>query len=54
MRDDMIELLFNLKEDQQERDNLYYKRFNKVKELKEKLAAWEAEVDKVPPPILIH
>ena len=28
--------------------------FLKVKEFKEKLAAWEADVDKIPPPILIH
>lgn len=34
--------------------DLYYERLDKVKELKEKLAAWEADVDKVAPPILIH
>lgn len=54
VQDDMMELLFNLKEDQQERRNLYYERLDKVKELKKKLADWEAEVDKVPPPIWIH
>ena len=47
-------MLFNLKDDIGEHDDLYYERFDKVEELKEKLAAWEADVDKVPPPILIH
>ncbi len=54
VQDDMVELLFNLNTDEGERENLYYDRLDKVKELKEKLAAWEAEVDRVPPPILIH
>ncbi|MCB1228835.1 MAG: sulfatase-like hydrolase/transferase [Verrucomicrobiae bacterium] len=54
VQDDMVELLFNLRADEGERENLYYDRLDKVKELKEKLAAWEAEVDRVPPPILIH
>ena len=54
VKDDMVEMLFNLRDDIGEHDDLYYEHLDKVKELKEKLAAWEAEVDKVPPPILIH
>ncbi|MDF1811935.1 MAG: sulfatase-like hydrolase/transferase [Verrucomicrobiales bacterium] len=54
VKDDMVELLFNLRDDIGEHSNLYYKRYDKVEELREKLAAWEAEVDKVPPPIRIH
>jgi len=54
VQDDMMELLFNLRDDIGEHDNLYYEQLDKVKELKEKLAAWEADVDRIPPPILIH
>lgn len=54
VQDDMVEMLFNLKDDIGEHNDLYYEHLDKVKELKAKLAAWEAEVDKVPPPILIH
>jgi arylsulfatase A-like enzyme len=54
VQDDMVEMLFNLRDDIGERHNLYYERLDKVKELKAKLAEWEADVDKVPPPIRIH
>ena len=54
VQDDMVELLFNLRDDAGEHDNLYYKRLDKVKELKEKLGRWEVDVDRIPPPILIH
>ena len=54
VKDDMVEMLFNLRDDIGEHDDLYYERLDKVKELRAKLAAWEAEVDRVPPPILIH
>ena len=54
VQDDLVEMLFNLRDDIGERHNLYYERLDKVKELKAKLAEWEADVDKVPPPIRIH
>jgi len=54
VQDDMVEMLFNLRDDIGERHDLYYERLDKVKELKAKLAEWEADVDKVPPPIRIH
>jgi arylsulfatase A-like enzyme len=54
VQDDMVEMLFNLREDISEHHDLYYERLDKVKELKTKLAEWEADVDKVPPPIRIH
>lgn len=54
VQDDMVEMLFNLRDDIGERNDLYYDRLDKVKELKAKLAEWEEEVDRVPPPILIH
>ncbi|HCN75894.1 MAG TPA: twin-arginine translocation pathway signal protein [Verrucomicrobiales bacterium] len=54
VQDDLVEMLFNLREDISERHDLYHEHLDKVKDLKAKLAAWEAEVDKVPPPIRIH
>jgi len=54
VKDDMVEMLFNLKDDPGEHDNLYYEHFEKVEDLRKKLADWEAEVDKDPPAILIH
>ncbi len=54
VQDDMVEMLFNLRDDIGEHHDLYYEHLDKVKELKAKLAEWEAEVDKVPPPIRIH
>ena len=54
VQDDMVEMLFNLRDDLGEREDLYYERLDKVKELKEALAAWEADVDRVPPPISIR
>ncbi len=54
VQDDMVELLFNLRDDIGEHDNLYYEQLDKVNELKKELAAWEADVDRIPPPILIH
>lgn len=54
VQDDLVEMLFNLRDDIGERHNHYYERLDKVKELKAKLAEWEADVDKVPPPIRIH
>ena len=54
VQDDMVEMLFNLRDDIGEHHDLYYERLDKVKELKAKLAEWEADVDKVPPPIRIH
>lgn len=54
VQDDLVEMLFKLRDDIGERHNLYYERLDKVKELKAKLAEWEADVDKVPPPIRIH
>jgi arylsulfatase A-like enzyme len=54
VKDDMVEMLFNLKDDIGEHEDLYYEHLDKVKELKEKLAAWEADVDKVPPAISIR
>ena len=54
VQDDMVEMLFNLKDDISEREDLYYERFDKVEELRAKLAEWEADVDKDPPAILIH
>ncbi|MCP5539042.1 MAG: sulfatase-like hydrolase/transferase [Akkermansiaceae bacterium] len=54
VQDDMVEMLFNLRDDVGERDDLYYERLDKVKKLKAELAAWEADVDRIPPPIYIH
>lgn len=54
VQDDLVEMLFNLRDDIGERHDLYYERLDKVKELQAKLAEWEADVDKVPPPIRIH
>ncbi len=54
VQDDLVEMLFNLRDDIGERHNHYYERLDKVKELKAKLAEWETDVDKVPPPIRIH
>ena len=54
VQDDMVEMLFNLRADIGEHRDLYYEQLDKVKELKAKLADWEAEVDRVPPPIRIH
>lgn len=54
VQDDMVEMLFNLRDDIGEHHDLYYERLDKVKELKAKLAEWEADVDQVPPSIRIH
>ena len=54
VQDDMVEMLFNLRDDIGEHHDLYYEHLDKVKELKAKLAEWEADVDAVPPPIRIH
>jgi arylsulfatase A len=54
VQDDMAELLFNLKDDISERQDLYYEHPEKVKELKARLAAWEQNVDQVPPPMRIR
>lgn len=54
VQDDMVEMLFNLAEDIGERDDLYYQHPDKVKDLKLRLADWEADVDRVPPPVRVH
>ena len=54
VKDDMVEMLFNLKEDIGEHNDLYYEHLDKVKELRAKLAEWEADVDAVPPAISIR
>ena len=43
-----MDLLFNLADDVGERVNLCYQRPEKVVELKERLAAWEAEMEAEP------
>lgn len=47
-------MLFNLKDDIGERNDLNYRFPDKVEELKQRLAAGEAEVDRVPPPVRVH
>jgi len=54
VKDDAVEMLFHLPDDLGERTDLYYKYPDKVKELKHKLADWEADVDKIPPPVRVH
>lgn len=54
VQDDLVEMLFNLKDDIGERNDLYYRFPDKVAELKQRLAVWEAEVDRVPPPVRVH
>jgi arylsulfatase A-like enzyme len=46
LRDDSTEMLFDLETDIGERDNLAYRRPEKLEELKKALATWEAELEK--------
>lgn len=49
IRDGWLDLLFDLKDDPGERRNIAFKHPERVAEIKAKLTAWEADVDRVPP-----
>jgi N-acetylgalactosamine-6-sulfatase len=54
VQDDMVEMLFHLPSDISERRDLYYERPEIVEDLKSRLASWEAEMDREPPPFRIR
>lgn len=54
VQDDMVEMLFDLSRDIGERNDLYYQHPEVVKDLKQKLADWESDVDRIPPPVRVH
>lgn len=53
VKDGMIELLFNLSTDPGERVNLAYRHADVVVRLRQALAAWEADIDRTPPAIVV-
>jgi arylsulfatase A len=54
VQDDLVELLYHLPDDLGERSNLYHQHLDRVNDLKTRLADWETEVDKIPPPVRVH
>jgi arylsulfatase A-like enzyme len=54
MQDDMVEMLFNLKDDVSERRDLAYRHPEVVARLKKLLADWEADLARDPPPFVVR
>ena len=52
--DGALPMLFNLENDVGERQDLGYRHPEILKDLERRLAEWEAELAKNPPPVLVH
>jgi hypothetical protein len=53
VKDGWLELLFDLEQDPGERRNLFYQHPDVVAQVRQRLADWEAELAKNPPPIQV-
>jgi arylsulfatase A-like enzyme len=53
VQDDMVEMLFDLENDVSERHDLFYRKPEIVRDLKRRLAAWEADVASSKPAFVV-